>query len=535
MPADPDNFLLEPVPNDEAVAWLKDKPVVSRKVFDAIVPELRGRAFLITGIEDANVAAEVRDIIAGLPAGESWESSKAQLVDKLGPWLSSDDPDQKSAKARAELLLRTHGFQAYQVAQHRVMREQQDVFPYWQYLSLDDEKVRPAHAALNEKIAPADSPFWLDHSPPWQWGCRCRKVPLLQEEADEYQAEDASKPPERQRVLQGPALKLAEQGRMYDPQGRQLSIASDRQKGNTNGFVFDPDALTLPISQLKDRYDPTTWAEFEQSMQTAQLDDGRTVWSWLHGAKATGKRPARKAAPLPASPPAAAPPVTPVAPAKPAAPAAATSGTTPTGTPLVGKLDAAKLTKSEKARVSNTLALIDQVHGDGPLEDLPVGHRPGRGSLGAFTHYRGGKAARIDYLKTSKRANLHRELTLAHEIGHWIDHTGAPGDGMTSEIAGGAFAAVIKAAKDTDAVKAITAMDPSSMRSYYLRPREIFARAYAQFISEETGDSVLVEQVAKIRKENVPERQWESPDFQPVRSEMRKAFVKLGWMQEVAP
>lgn len=312
MPDVPDNFLLEPTPHDEAVAWLKDKPVVSRQVFDAVVPELRARTFLITGIEDANVAQEVRDIVAELPAGESWEGTKKKLVAKLGPWLSADDPEQKAAKARAELLLRTHGFQAYQVTQHRVMREQEDVFPFWQYLSLDDEKVRPGHAALNLKVAPAKSPFWHDHSPPWQWGCRCRKVPLMDEEVGEMQAEDAKLPPEKRRVMEGPGLKLLEDGRLYDPQGRQISIKSDRQKGKAGGFVFDPDALTLPIEQLKARYDATTWGEFEKSMKLAKLTDGRTVWDWLNGAKA-GKapKPPKVAPPAPKEEPAKAPPAPP--------------------------------------------------------------------------------------------------------------------------------------------------------------------------------------------------------------------------------
>lgn len=286
----PPNFLLEPTPYAEAVKWIADKPVVSRKVFDAMVPELRARAFLITGIEDANAAGEIRDIIAKLPAGQSWEKTKAELVGKLGPWLSSDDDENKAANARAELLLRTHGFQAYQVAQHKVMREQEDVFLYWQYLSLDDEKVRPGHAGLNLKVAPAKSAFWNDHSPPWQWGCRCRKVPLLPGDVIEMMTEDAKLPPEQQRVLSPAGLKLAEQGRMYNKAGQQLDIKSDRQKGKLEGFIFDPEALTLPLSSLKGRYDAVTWGEFEKAMKAEKLDDGRTVWGWLDGevVKASG-------------------------------------------------------------------------------------------------------------------------------------------------------------------------------------------------------------------------------------------------------
>lgn len=526
MPDDPPkNFLLEPTPHAEASAWIKDKPVVSRQVFDAMVPELRARTFLITGIEDANVAAEVRDIIAGLPAGESWESKKKALVAKLGPWLSSDDDAKKAANARAELLLRTHGFQAYQVAQHRVMREQEDVFPFWQYLTLDDEKVRPGHAALNLKVAPAAAPFWHDHSPPWQWGCRCRKVPLLPGEVIEMMAEDTNLPPEQQRVLSGAGLKLAEQGRIYNKAGQQLDIKSDRQKGKTDGFVFDPDALTLPISALKGRYDPTTWGEFERGMKAAKLDDGRTVWGWLNG-EAAQVPPAGKPAPVTA--PATAPVAVPSQ--------AASADTQPDGTPLAGKLDDGALSKKERARITGVLAIIDSVHGDGPLTAIPVHHKPGAGNAGVFYSHKGGPAVSIGYRVKSWSATLRPELTLAHEIGHWLDHSGAPGAGlMTSEILGSAFHDVIETAKQTNACTSLASLKDPKKREYYMRRREIFARAYAQFIAEESGDATMLKHVQSIRKDVLPDRQWETADFAPVRAGMRKAFVKLGWMKEVQP
>lgn len=289
MPDLPASFLLEPTPHAEAVKWLRNKPAVSREVFDGLLPELRARAILVTGVEDAAVVGEIRDILAELPAGLPWEEAKKQLVSKLGPWIGADADDpagaQKAREARAELLLRTHGFQAYQVTQHAVMRRQEDVFPFWQYLSSGDEKVRPAHAALNDVVAPAGSDFWADHSPPWQWGCRCRKVPLLPEEVDEIKAAEASKPPEARKVLEGSALKRAENGILDRGPARQFDIRSDRMRGKPGGYVFDPDSLAMPLDQLESRYDAQTWGEFRKAIEVATLPDGRTAWGWLNGEK----------------------------------------------------------------------------------------------------------------------------------------------------------------------------------------------------------------------------------------------------------
>lgn len=278
-----DNFLLEPVPNDEAARWLREKPLVSREVFDSLLPELKARAFLITGIEDANVVSEVRSLLAELPEGAEWESTKQTIMDKLSTWFTAE-----AAAARAEMLLRTHGFQAYQTAQHRAMERQADVFPYWQYLSMDDEKVRPAHAALNEKVAPANDPFWNDHSPPWQWGCRCRKVALLPEDVDDIRAEDSGKLPEAQRVLEGTSLTRARNGRLAGANGVELDIRNDKMRGKENGYHFDPSSLALDPASLKPRYDDTTWAEFETNAKRLNIEDGRSVWDWLNGTKTAG-------------------------------------------------------------------------------------------------------------------------------------------------------------------------------------------------------------------------------------------------------
>lgn len=277
-----DNFLLEPVPHDEASRWIEGKPLVSREVFAELLPELRARAFLITGIEDANVVSEVRSLVAALPQGAEWEKQKALITEKLSAWFTPE-----AANARAEMLLRTHGFQSYQAANHRVMERQADVFPWWQYLSMDDEKVRPAHAALNEKVAPAGDSFWHDHSPPWQWGCRCRKVPLLPEDVDDIRAEDQGQLPELHRVLDGTALTKAREGQLPGKNGAQIDIRSDRMRGKLDGYHFDPGSLTLPVKDLKARYDDVTWGEFEGNAKAQALGDGRTVWAWLNGAKAS--------------------------------------------------------------------------------------------------------------------------------------------------------------------------------------------------------------------------------------------------------
>lgn len=280
----PGNFLLEPTPHKEAAKWLRTKPTVSREVFDELLPELKGRAFTITGLEDAAVARDIRDAIAQVPEGEDYEKTKRELEAKLGPWF-----DEKAASRRAELLVRMHGFQAYRSTAREVHDRQAAVFKFRQYVSMDDGRVRPSHRALHGVILPADSPFWQTH--PGGWGCRCDEVALLPSERDEIAAEDAKKPLEERRVIEGPRLsKLEKEGKLVHfikgPDGKAIKPPLHEWNVRNPDAIGSPQSLRIDPALLKSRYDPETWAEFEASAKRGKLDDGRTVWEWLNGKKA---------------------------------------------------------------------------------------------------------------------------------------------------------------------------------------------------------------------------------------------------------
>lgn len=49
--------------------------------------------------------------------------------------------------------------------------------PYLEYSTVGDDRVRPAHAALDGVTLPVESPVWNRIYPPNDWGCRCTVVP----------------------------------------------------------------------------------------------------------------------------------------------------------------------------------------------------------------------------------------------------------------------------------------------------------------------------------------------------------------------
>lgn len=291
LPSLPPEWLSEAVPNDEAVAFVQSKVPVSSEVFKKLLPELKARAFAVAGVTSAAVARDIRDAVAKVPAGADWDTQKKHIAALLEPYLGGEDDEPAKGRAkreaRAELILRTHGFQAYAVAQHETLREQQDIFPFWQYLSQEDENVRQTHAKLNKLIVRADSPFWHRHSPPWDWGCRCRKVPLMEDEVDEIKArEDAAKvAPEKRTVIEGAALESLERNKLNRGLTEVYDLTPSGEKGKAGGFVFEPDSLRLSLAELQPRYDAETWREFlAWSRQTPlDADGGPSLLDWLQG------------------------------------------------------------------------------------------------------------------------------------------------------------------------------------------------------------------------------------------------------------
>jgi SPP1 gp7 family putative phage head morphogenesis protein len=299
MPDSDAEFLFGPSPHHEAIDFIRSKPVVSREVLDGLLPELKPRVFTISGVEVANIMQEVRDRIAEVPEGADWDEAKKDILPKLSPFFVDPAADaemqkaqQDAAERRAELLLRTHCTQAYSASQWRVMQRQKDVFPYWQYVTMEDDHVRPEHAALDQIVLPADDPFWEAHYPPWDWGCRCQVISKSAAARDELAAADKDRAPDNKLVLEGTVAEHLRDGTLVRD-GRTYDVRPPTDKEGGSGYRWDPGSFQLPLEQLKDRYDGKTWSDFQGWAEKTPLGESyadTTVWDWLNGKKTDERR-----------------------------------------------------------------------------------------------------------------------------------------------------------------------------------------------------------------------------------------------------
>ncbi len=484
-----------------------------------MLPELKARAFTISGVEDMTVVQAIRDRIADLPAGVPWDQAKKDLVKNLHPWLDDEESGTKRSEARAELLLRTHGFQAYSAAAERVMDRQRDVFPYCQYKSMEDARVRPTHAALDGVVLPADHEFWLTHTPPWDWGCRCLKIPLSEDDLGDIQASDAGKNPDNRDILDEPAARELSSTRRLVRNGVSYNMTAPAESGKPGSFTWTPGSLRIPIDQLREQYiakgqsGAETFHGFETMAKGHDLGGGVTLWDWLNGeplkaqsfppvAPAGAKQPM-----LPFHPPAAPP-----APAIPAAPVSAALQVT-ARQPLAGV-------------IRHALDQIDKVHDDGALPATPINGKVKSGSNGTYFS-RGGVPDHIGVASSGPWPHL----TACHEIGHFLDHQAISARGRWASMTDSAFADWKNAVHASSAYQTLLGhpLRPK-VRSYLLDPKELFARSYAQWIAEKSGDAKLLAELDQARTRQIPGVQWSKNDFALISQALDSLFRHKGWL-----
>ncbi len=202
---------------------------------------------------------------------------------------------------------------------------------------------------------------------------------------------------------------------------------------------------------------------------------------------------------------------------------------------------------SHRSTAAHTLNVIDSVHGDGVLPVIPIRNAPpSAGYFGAYRHFRSGEA--VDIQITA--GGSHKELTLAHEVGHFLDHHAIPGKGFSSK-----YSKQMKAWRDavhsSRAHKELKALldGPDFIRSsggyvdmvskkyveYCLETHELWARSYAQWVATRSGDRLLKGQLSDIlkgidRADIAYPIQWTDDDFSGIGKAIDGLVKELGWM-----
>lgn len=252
--------------NKHASDWMRGRVTTESRGMRKLAPEIRAHAFSVAGIADMKVLSEIKELVAKLTDGASWDAVKNNIAAEISEqWGGPKDGDPAkyvaAVERRAELVLRQNAFQAYAVARYQDQQEVKAAFPYLIYLTVGDGNVRDEHAALDGLILPVDDAFWQGHYPPWDFGCRCMVESISAEEAEERGITS----PER--------IKTIEQ---------RMPTRADKD------YNFRPDTLMMDVAEIAAReYADTDFLfDFEARMKSAmiQTEHGEmSVWEMLEG------------------------------------------------------------------------------------------------------------------------------------------------------------------------------------------------------------------------------------------------------------
>ena len=171
------------LPPTGAVNYLRNLTPVTRDLFDGLTRHYQNDAFTIAGVSDQRLIAKIRDALAETLAKGGTRDDFHAAVDEL----CSEAGVQKLAAFDLDTVFQTNAGKAYSAGRLEQMREPglMEALPYWQYWTVGDLRVRPAHAALDGFCARAIDPVWLKIYPPNDYNCRCSVIPILPEDAPE--------------------------------------------------------------------------------------------------------------------------------------------------------------------------------------------------------------------------------------------------------------------------------------------------------------------------------------------------------------
>lgn len=136
----------------------------------------RFKAYVSAIITDQALSDALKESLAqALETGQSleqWKKSSGSIFDRLGydrlnPW-------------QTRTIWRTETSLAYGAGQFAKLQEVSERFPYWEYDTAHDSRVRPSHKILQGKIfRSTDKQYY----PPLGFNCRCTALPITKRQA----------------------------------------------------------------------------------------------------------------------------------------------------------------------------------------------------------------------------------------------------------------------------------------------------------------------------------------------------------------
>ena len=102
---------------------------------------------------------------------------------------------QLGSPRRLKIIFDTNLRMSYARGQWQRIERVAEARPYLRYVTVEDDRRRPEHAAWHGIILRWDHPFWRTHYPPNGWTCRCTVQQLSEDDLEEFGFAVSDAPP----------------------------------------------------------------------------------------------------------------------------------------------------------------------------------------------------------------------------------------------------------------------------------------------------------------------------------------------------
>lgn len=155
----------------EAIAFLKGKLPEATMAWDDLAGPVHSKVFAVAGAINADF---LKDIHTSLVRALENGTTITQFRKDFDKAVQQHGWTYKGKRGwRTKLIFYTNMRSARMGGHWQKIQANKELFPYLQYVSMRDAKVRPQHRLWNGLIYPVDSPFWDTHYPPCGYFCRC--------------------------------------------------------------------------------------------------------------------------------------------------------------------------------------------------------------------------------------------------------------------------------------------------------------------------------------------------------------------------
>jgi SPP1 gp7 family putative phage head morphogenesis protein len=181
----------QPLRFEEAVAWFRQKVILSEAEFRQLTEEARRRAFTVAGMAQTEVLAALWESLAqALEHGTPYEEWRRSVLPRLeAAWLGE-------SSHRLKIIFQTNILSAYAAGRYHQLSDP-DVLrgrPFWMFDAVLDSRTSEGCRGLNGLVLPATHPFWDRNYPPRHYGCRSGVRSLTRADAERRGVADAAPP-----------------------------------------------------------------------------------------------------------------------------------------------------------------------------------------------------------------------------------------------------------------------------------------------------------------------------------------------------